>query len=57
MSMNSQFSKQFCNLCADDVSAMLALRSVEDTELIIENNVRKHVAAVLKNIERWLGNN
>jgi hypothetical protein len=39
------------------MSVMLALKSVSTTMLTTASNAHKHVAAVLKNVERWLGNN
>jgi hypothetical protein len=36
---------------------MHVLRSAKGTMLTIASNAHKHVAAVLKNVEGWLGNN
>ena len=38
------------------MSAMLALRSASTTMLTTAKNAHKHVVAVLKNVEGWLGN-
>jgi hypothetical protein len=35
---------------------MHVLRNVKGTMLIIAKDARKHAAAVLKNVEGWLGN-
>jgi hypothetical protein len=56
MSMDSQFAKQFCNLCEDicDVCAQECERHDVDH---CKKFAPKHVAAALKNVERWLDNN
>jgi hypothetical protein len=36
---------------------MLALKNVNTMMLTTASNAHKHVAAVLKNVEGWLGNN
>jgi hypothetical protein len=38
------------------MSAMLALKSMSVMMLITASNARKHVAAMPKNVEEWLGN-
>jgi hypothetical protein len=37
-------------------SVMHVLRNVKGTMLIIAKDAHKHAAAVLKNVEGWLGN-
>jgi hypothetical protein len=39
------------------MSAMHVLKNVKDTNLTIASNAHKHVVAVQKNVEGWLGNN
>jgi hypothetical protein len=56
MSMDSQFAKQFCILCADVCDAC-AQECENTTMLTTASNAHKHVAAVLKNVEGWLDNN
>jgi hypothetical protein len=36
---------------------MLVLKNVNTMMLTTASNAHKYVAAVLKNVERWLGNN
>ena len=52
MSMNGQFAKDHCRMCATVCENVLKI--VKCSKMIIVNNVLTNAAHVLMNVEKWL---